>query len=223
MDLVKWVRQHRGDLLFVALCIMGLSMTWRSVAANDKFPTRGKVEALPCPEDLLPPLYPVGPLCVPACTKVQEFGNYIALTAWDTALAEGPSEGLYFLHIFVSEGWWEIEELFAMNHYGPSEEIKLILHDGLEWHGLAGVEQSITYDEDFHILTITPVPQYQGAYFNSEGIIIGPGMEIGAVWRLGEWNPWDKFPRDLRFNLTLRRVENQVAPLLKYDMDRVYE
>lgn len=202
MGTINWIREHEIGLLLIVLAIGSLYMVWQPVVANDRI----SQEPLPCPEDLLPPLYPVGPLCVPACTKIQEFGDYIGLTMWDMALAEGPAPGVYFVHIYIREGWWEIKELFAMNHFGPSEEIKVMYHDGLEWHGLGGQEQVITYDEEYNVLTITPVPQYQAAYINYDGIIVGPGMEIGAVWRLGHWNPWDKFPRDLRFNLTLQRT-----------------
>ena len=150
-------------------------------------------EILSCPKDLLPPLRPVGPLCVADGVKVVQCEDIVALTWWNMDLVEGPASDTWFAHVFIREGDWKILELGAQNHgcddwnlsAGHSQEITVMFWDMLEWHALGN--------------KVWP-ERYEWVFSEHPNFPVWAGCEIGAIFRgISEHD-------DLRFNLTLQRV-----------------
>lgn len=185
--------------MLAVLCVTSLYMVWQPVLASDnKFPTQGKNrELLSCPKGLLPPLYPVGPLCVAEGVKVVQHGDIVALTWWNMPLVEGPASDVWFAHVFIREGEWRILELSGQNHGcgdwslsgGHSHEITVMFWDTCEWHPLGA--------------KLWP-GRYEHVFLQYPNFPVWAGCEVGVIFRgISRCD-------DLRMSLTLQRVATDV-------------
>lgn len=145
-------------------------------------------DGIGCP-DLLPPLHPEGPLCLPHGATFIHHRDIIAVTWWLTrsVLTEGPAPGTWFAHFPIREGHWQIVEFGAMNHSSETREITIMYHDTNQWHAIGN----------------RVLPRQFEWVFALHKPIVWQGCSLGVIFR----DLWHGSDDILFINFTLRGVK----------------